>query len=117
MNILIRNHGLVWWFVHKQKIFFVLKLKIISGNGILTSTGKKWLKRRKIITPTFHFSILEEFVEVFDRQIDVFIEKLRPFSGKGDIDIFHFSSLCSLDIICGNSYFNCVEKNSNSINF
>lgn len=46
---------------------------------------------------------------MFDRQIDIFIEKLRPLSGKGDIDIFHFSSLCSLDIICGNC-FKFVKK-------
>lgn len=58
----------------------------------------------------FHFSILEEFVEVFDRQTDVFVEKLRPFSGKEDIDIFHFSSLCSLDIICGKIIFNFMFK-------
>lgn len=67
----------------------------------MTSSGKKWYTRRKIITPTFHFNILEQFIEVFDRQTDVMVEKLRPYSGKGDFNIYNYSTLCALDVISG----------------
>lgn len=76
-------------------------LKSWLGSGLLNSFGKKWHIRRKIITPAFHFNILEQFICVFNRQIDYLIEKIRPFSdGKNEIDIYKYSTLCALDIIC-----------------
>lgn len=83
------------------QIFF--KLFPFIGTGLLTSFGKKWFSRRKIITPTFHFNILEQFIEVFNRQSNVMVEKLRPFLKKGNLDIYNYSTLCALDIICETS--------------
>lgn len=72
------------------------------GTGLLTSTGQKWLSRRKIITPAFHFKILEDFVEVFDKQSSILAKKLKKNEGRGEFDIFPLTALCALDVICGN---------------
>ncbi|XP_053951793.1 cytochrome P450 4d2-like isoform X2 [Anastrepha ludens] len=70
------------------------------GRGLLLSTGKKWHTRRKIITPTFHFKILEEFVEIFDQQSSVMIKKLKAQAdGTTVINIFPIVCLTALDII------------------
>ncbi|XP_065366485.1 cytochrome P450 4d2-like [Calliphora vicina] len=70
------------------------------GRGLLMSWGKKWHSRRKIITPTFHFKILEQFVEIFDQQSSVMVNKLyEKADGKTEIDIFPVVCLCALDII------------------
>uniref|UniRef100_A0A1I8PVI0 Cytochrome P450 n=1 Tax=Stomoxys calcitrans TaxID=35570 RepID=A0A1I8PVI0_STOCA len=70
------------------------------GDGLLLSTGSKWHSRRKIITPTFHFKILEQFVEVFDQQSSVLVERLRKKSdGKTVVNMFPVICLTALDII------------------
>ena len=71
------------------------------GTGLLTSTGKKWMNRRKILTPAFHFKILEDFVDIFDKQSSILVGKLRKFEGQGEFDIFPLTALCALDVICG----------------
>ncbi|CAO1410710.1 unnamed protein product [Diamesa serratosioi] len=70
------------------------------GEGLLTSTGNKWASRRKIITPTFHFKILEQFVEIFDRQSNILINKLQGHKNSEAFDIFPSIAFCALDIIC-----------------
>ena len=70
------------------------------GRGLLISTGKKWHQRRKIITPAFHFKILEEFVKVMNKHGDIFVRKLKKFDDE-IIDVFPMVSLYTLDVICG----------------
>lgn len=71
------------------------------GTGLLTSTGRKWHERRKLLTPTFHFRILQDFVEVFNEQAEIITEKLKKSVDAGKtVDIFKEMGLCALDIIC-----------------
>lgn len=85
------------------------------GEGLLTSRGRKWHTHRKVITPTFHFKILEQFVEIFDRQSNTFIKVLQPFveSGKS-FDIFPQVTLCALDVICESAMGMKVNAQLNS---
>jgi cytochrome P450 family 4 len=69
------------------------------GTGLLTSTGQKWFTRRKVITPTFHFKILEQFVDIFDEHSKIFVDNLAKFEGQ--VDIFPLVALAALDVICG----------------
>ncbi|XP_020293219.1 cytochrome P450 4C1-like [Pseudomyrmex gracilis] len=50
--------------VHIEKPDEVLLLREWLGNGLLTSTGKQWHRDRKLLTPTFHFSILKQFAVI-----------------------------------------------------
>lgn len=70
------------------------------GNGLLMSTGQKWFTRRKIITPTFHFKILQQFVDVFNQQSQVFVEQIKRKESQQPFDIYNVVTLMSLDIIC-----------------
>uniref|UniRef100_A0A182PZ10 Uncharacterized protein n=1 Tax=Anopheles epiroticus TaxID=199890 RepID=A0A182PZ10_9DIPT len=85
------------------------------GEGLLTSRGRKWHTHRKVITPTFHFKILEQFVEIFDRQSTTFIKVLEPFAESGkSFDIFPQVTLCALDVICESAMGTKVNAQLNS---
>ncbi|XP_031342172.1 uncharacterized protein LOC116170124 [Photinus pyralis] len=70
------------------------------GTGLLTSTGQKWKSQRKLLTPAFHFQILEKYIKIFNRQSNTLIDMLKPKVENGPFDVFPLVTLCTLDIIC-----------------
>ncbi|XP_030644132.1 cytochrome P450 4V8 [Chanos chanos] len=99
--------------VHMDKAFAYKFLHPWLGTGLLTSTGDKWRRRRKMLTPTFHFSILTEFLEVMNEQAEVLIEKLDKQAGKGPFNCFNHITLCALDIICETAMGKKIYAQSN----
>lgn len=63
--------------------------------------GKKWHDRRKIITPAFHFNILEKFVEIFDRLGNIVVNKLNTVSPDEIVEFYPIAVLYALDVMCG----------------
>uniref|UniRef100_A0A1A9WU68 Cytochrome P450 n=1 Tax=Glossina brevipalpis TaxID=37001 RepID=A0A1A9WU68_9MUSC len=86
------------------------------GTGLLTSFGRKWHSRRKILTPAFHFKILDDFIDVFNEQSLILTRKLEHEVGSEAFNIFPYVTLCTLDIVCetamGRSI--CAQSNSES---
>ena len=74
------------------------------GTGLLTSDGKKWKTRRRIITPSFHFSILNRFSEVFEKHAFKLVEKISVLSATNEtIDVQKLVSLVTLEAMCETS--------------
>ncbi|XP_029660852.1 cytochrome P450 4C1-like isoform X1 [Formica exsecta] len=73
------------------------------GKGLLTSTGKQWNHDRKLIGPTFHFSILDQFAVVISEKAEILTKCLEREIAKNPgkaINIFPFANNVALDIIC-----------------
>ena len=70
------------------------------GHGLLTSTGAKWHSRRKMLTPAFHFKILEDFSQVMSQQSAILCQQIEKKSGTNPFNIFPLITHCALDIIC-----------------
>lgn len=73
------------------------------GKGLLTSTGEKWFSHRKMITPAFHFGILEQYAPVMFEKAEILtnrFEKMVQENPDQPIDVFQYLTMCTLDIIC-----------------
>ena len=88
-------------FMHKSSDYDILVPWL--GKGILLNVGPSWHSHRKILTPAFHFSILENFVPSFEKQTLIFNGKIKKMLEEGidEIDVTKFLGLLTLDIICG----------------
>lgn len=89
--IVIRYVCMIFRIVHYNFNYYVISSILL---------GDKWRRQRKIITPTFHFKILEQFVNIFNAKGDILVKKIFENTEK-IFDIYPFITLCSLDIICG----------------
>ncbi|GIY42944.1 cytochrome P450 4V2 [Caerostris extrusa] len=64
------------------------------------SPAEKWRRSRKLLTPAFHFTILEDFIPVFQEQSSVLVSKLQDLTKEPWVDIVPLLTSCTLDIIC-----------------
>ncbi|XP_007517742.1 cytochrome P450 4V2-like [Erinaceus europaeus] len=83
------------------------------GLGLLTSTGNKWRSRRKMLTPTFHFTILEDFLDVMNEQANILVSKLEKHANQEAFNCFFYITLCALDIICETAMGKNIGAQSN----
>ncbi|XP_069677847.1 cytochrome P450 4c3-like isoform X2 [Periplaneta americana] len=86
--------------VHIDKSYEYSFLLPWVGTGLLTSSGEKWHKRRKLLTNSFHSNILEDFLEPVYRESLIFADRLRMELDKPSFDIVPYAKLCALDAIC-----------------
>ncbi|XP_025266600.1 cytochrome P450 4C1-like [Camponotus floridanus] len=80
------------------------------GTGLLTSTGVKWQTRRKMLTPAFHFNILNQFVDIFIKEGDCMTKSLKDVGGTVVKDLLPFISEYTLNAICETAMGVSLEK-------
>ena len=80
-----------------QKSFFYDFLHPWFGTGLLTSHGEKWQNRRRLITPTFHFEILNDFLQVMNEQAEILtniLESDLKKTNKNVLELNIFKKMC-----------------------
>jgi len=99
---------------HMEKSFVYRFLHPWLGTGLLTSSGDKWKVRRRLITPSFHFSILQDFLDVMNEQAKVMVEQIeKSLKTRNEIDLAKKITLCALDIICETAMGQTVNAQEN----
>ncbi|XP_058796940.1 cytochrome P450 4C1-like [Phymastichus coffea] len=87
--------------ITKAKMYDIIKPWL--GDGLVTSTGEIWLKHRRIITPAFHFNILEEYAAAMRDKVEILIDSIEAQLDKSrnsPINVFELTVKYTLDTIC-----------------
>ncbi|XP_061386436.1 probable cytochrome P450 4ac1 [Musca vetustissima] len=56
------------------------------GDGLLISSDRKWFNRRKVLTPAFHFNVLQTFNDIFKEESLKLLKKLDHLQ-KDEIEV------------------------------
>ncbi|XP_017956928.1 probable cytochrome P450 312a1 [Drosophila navojoa] len=83
------------------------------GAGVFTSRVDKWMHSRKMIAPTFNYSMVKQFVHIFERQARILLDRLATLADTDQpVDFFQFISCCTLDTICETALGTTVNSQS-----
>jgi cytochrome P450 len=76
------------------------RVKILLGNGIMTSEGATWRRQRRMIQPFFHRRVIERFGSLIEQCVDDRLGRWQQSADRGEaIDITEEMSGLTLDII------------------
>ncbi|KAM9835747.1 cytochrome P450 4F3 [Aulostomus maculatus] len=87
------------------------------GQSLLLSNGEEWSRKRRLLTPAFHFDILKNYIVMFNISTDTMHEKWRRLVAEcgNNIEMFDQVTLMTLDSLlkCAFSHnSNCQESSS-----
>lgn len=74
-------------------------VKIYLGDGLVSNSGEKYKKHRRLIQPLINLKFASGNIKNMQKHINIYIEKLKGFCGKGEIDVHDFTHRCFADII------------------
>jgi cytochrome P450 len=76
------------------------RVKILLGNGIMTSEGDFWRRQRYMMQPMFHRRVITEFARVIDDANDRFIARWEAQAERGEsVNVTDDMSALTLDIV------------------
>lgn len=87
------------------------------GKSILISNGDDWSRKRRLLTPAFHFDILKNYIVTFNTSTNTMHEKWQRMymNGINNFEMFNDVTLMTLDSLlkCAFSYnSNCQDSTS-----
>ncbi|KAK9872655.1 hypothetical protein WA026_018789 [Henosepilachna vigintioctopunctata] len=80
-------------------------------DGLLISTGDKWFSRRKMLTPAYHFKILQKFLHIFNKESTNFINNVINEKCK-NLDTLPIVTKYTLNSICETAMGTCLDESS-----
>ncbi|XP_075543509.1 cytochrome P450 4V2-like [Dermacentor variabilis] len=72
----------------------------LGSGGLLTSYGARWRQHRKLLTPAFHFRVLDNFLPIINDQGERLVQELSQLANETYVNLFPTLSRCALATIC-----------------
>jgi len=81
------------------------RVKILLGNGIMTSEGDLWRRQRRMMQPAFHRRVIDQFSQLIREVNDKFIARWEHKAARGEpVNISDDSSELTLEIVLGSIF-------------
>ncbi|KAM7267161.1 hypothetical protein ACFE04_009327 [Oxalis oulophora] len=95
-------------------------VKQLEGDGLLSLKGEKWVRRRKIITPSLHIDNLKLLVPMVAKSVTNMVEKMSEMcsnntSGIVEIEVSEWFQLLIEDVITKTVFGNSYEEDGKAI--
>jgi cytochrome P450 len=84
---------------YQQKSQAYIVLRILMGNGLVTSEGEFWRGQRKLVQPAFHRRRLDALFEMMVARVGDTLSNLAHHSSENAVDLTPILSHLTLDII------------------
>jgi len=76
------------------------RVKILLGNGIMTSEGDFWRRQRRMMQPSFHRRVIDQFADLIREVNDKYAERWAAAAARGEpVNISSDSSELTLEIV------------------
>lgn len=87
--------------LYKEHLYSFLRPWL--GDGLLTSSGARWLKHQKLYVPAFERAAIEGYLRVVHRTGGKFVQQLLAMQADPvqPFDAQQLVAKCTLDIVCG----------------
>ncbi|KAH0551296.1 cytochrome P450 4c3-like [Cotesia glomerata] len=85
--------------IHIDKSLEYSYLKPWLGYGLVTSTGTHWQTLRKLLTPTFHNELQQQYLKSVVRETTTLISSLKA-EANNVFDVVPYAKRAALDIVC-----------------
>jgi cytochrome P450 len=87
------------------------RVKILLGNGIMTSEGAFWRRQRRMMQPAFHRRIISQFAELIGEVNEKYAARWEQRAARGEpVDITDETSELTLEIVLRSIFGNDLER-------
>jgi len=87
------------------------RVKILLGNGIMTSEGDLWRRQRRMMQPSFHRRVIDQFARLIGEVNDKYAERWAAAAARGEpVNISSDSSELTLEIVLRSIFGSDLER-------